>query len=362
MNGRSGLLVFLGLCLARAGDAQAPAPAPAGPRFNGDFRVRYERTTEGNGSLAFDREVVRFRIGMTYAPRADIVVRARLATGDPDDPNSTDITLDSFVDDLAVSLDAASVEVNRPRWGIIAGKFYNPLQYTELVWDGDVNPQGVAARVMMGDKASVNGTLTGIYSIVAQQAGDSGSDMAGGQLTVSAPVGAQWKVAGSAGYYDYRIRNLAEADGGDIRGNRLVPGGGAYLSDFNLFDVLVTLDYSGLGERYPLRLVGDYVKNSGADDLNTGWEVDAYLGRSARQGDLRYRYGYGVAETDAVLAAFSHDNTTLSTNYDIHTLSVDAVPVGGLFVNATWYLYRPHEDAPGRKFQNRLRLNAMVTF
>lgn len=361
MNGRSGLLVFLGLCLARAGEAQAPAPAPAGPRFNGDFRVRYERTTEGNGSLAFDREVVRFRIGMTYAPRADIVVRARLATGDPDDPNSTDITLDSFVNDLAVSLDAASVEVNRPRWGIVAGKFYNPLQYTELVWDGDVNPQGVAARVMMGDKASVNGTLTGIYSIVAQQPGDSSSDMLGGQLTVSAPVGAKWKVSGSAAYYDYRIRYLGEAGPGDWRSNLRNPAGTAFLSDFDLLDLLVAIDYSGLGERYPLRLVGDYVNNSGADSLKTGWGVDAYLGRSARQGDVRYRYGYGMTEADAVLGAFSHDNTTLGTNYEIHQLSVDAVPIAGLFLNATYYYYRPHEAAV-QDYQHRLRLNAMVAF
>jgi hypothetical protein len=357
VNGRYGLLVPLALCLAGVSAAQAPA----GPRFSGDFRVRYERTTEGNGTLAFDREVVRFRIGMSYAPREDLMIRARLATGDPDDPNSTDITLDSFNDDLAVSLDAASVEVNRPRWGVIAGKFYNPLQYTELVWDGDVNPQGVAARVLLGDKASVNGTLTGIYSIVAQQSGDSSSDMTGGQLTVAAPVGGKWKVSGSAAYYDYRIRSLSEADGGDWRSNRRNPAGTAFVSDFNLLDLLVTLDYSGFGERYPLRLVGDYVNNSGADDLNTGWEVDVYLGRSARQGDLRYRYGYGTTETDAVLAAFSHDNTTLGTNYDIHTLSVDAVPIAGLFLNATYYYYRPHE-AVAQDYQHRLRLNAMVTF
>jgi len=357
MNRSLSLLMFLGVCLAPAGRAQTPS----GPRISGDFRVRYERTTEGNGTTSFDREVVRFRIGMTYAPRADVTVRARLVSGDPDDPNSTDVTLSSFVNDLAVSLDVASVEVNRPRWAAFGGKFINPLQYTELVWDGDVNPQGVAARVMLGDKASVTGTLTAIYFIVAQQAGDSTSDMAGGQLTVSAPAGPEWKVAGSAAYYDYRLRSLAGAGSGDIRGNRLVTGGGAYLSDFDLLDLLVTVDYTGLGERYPLRLVGDYVRNSGANDLNTGWGVDAYLGRSSRPGDLRYRYGYGMTETDAVLAAFSHDNTTLGTNYEIHTLSVDAVPIANVFLNATYYYYRPHEAA-GRKYQHRVRLNAVVTF
>jgi len=333
-------------------------------RFNGDFRVRYEYTNAGNGTLALGREVVRFRAGMTYSLREDITVRARLATGDPGDPNSSDVTLSAFLDDLSVSLDIASVEIARPRWAAFAGKFTNPLQYTELVWDGDVNPQGVGGRVVVGNKASVTATLTGLFFIVDHQPNNLSSDMAGGQLTVSAPAGTGWKVSGSAAYYDYRIRSLTTASSGDTRGNRLAPGGAAYLSDFDLFDVLVAVDYSGLGERYPLRVVGDYVKNSGATDLNTGWGAEFILGKTQRKGDMRYRYGYGVTETDAVLAAFSHDNTTLGTNYEIHTLAVDAVPISGLFLNATLYHYRPHAVAAGvaRDFQKRLRLNAMVTF
>lgn len=354
-----GLLAFLLVVTVASGQAQDPPRL----RFNGDFRVRYEYTTTGNGSLSLGREVVRLRAGITYPLRDDITVRARLATGDPDDPNSTDVTLSTFLNDLAVSLEVASVEITRPRWAAFAGKFLNPLQYTELVWDGDVNPQGVGGKVMVGDKAKVSGTLTGIYFIVDQQANNLSSDMGGGQLTVSSPVGTKWKVSGSAAYYDYRIRSLAAASvAGDIRGNRLVPGGGAYLSDFDLLDLLVAFDYSGFGERYPLRLVGDYVHNGGASDLNTGWGVDAYLGKSARPGDRRFRYGYAVAETDAILAAFAHDNTTLGTNSETHTLAVDAVPIAGVVLNATWYVYRPHLVTATRTYQKRLRLNAMVTF
>ena len=353
-----GLLAFLPIATVASGQA----PEPPRLRFNGDFRVRYEYTTTGNGSLSLGREVVRFRAGITYPLRDDIIVRARLATGDPDDPNSTDVTLSSFLNDFAVSLDVASVEITRTRWAAVAGKFFNPLQYTELVWDGDVNPQGVSGRVMVGDRAKLSGTLTGIYFIVDQQTDNLSSDMGGGQLTVSAPVGSKGRVSGSAAYYDYRIRSLTAAGAGDTRSNRLAPGGGAYLSDFDLLDLLVAVDYSGISERYPLRLVGDYVHNSGASDLNTGFGVDAYLGRSARPGDLRFRYGYGMTETDAVLAAFSHDNTTLGTNYEIHTLAVDGVPITNFFLNATLYYYRPHEVIAARTYQKRLRLNAMVTF
>jgi hypothetical protein len=356
-------LAILGAMLVGS-PGQGQTPAPAGIRWSGDFRVRYEYTSAGNGAPSLGREVARLRAGLTYQLREDVVVRARVATGDPDDPNSTDVTLGSFVNDFAVSLDIASIEVNRPHWGAIAGKFTNPFHYTELVWDGDVNPQGAAGRIILGDRAKLSGTLTGLFFVVDQQANNRSSDMGGGQFTVSAPFGSAWRVTGSAAYYDYRIRSLSTAGTGDTRSNRLAPGGTAYLSDFDLLDLVIGIDYAGLGERYPLRVLGDYVHNSGATDQNSGWGADLFVGRSQRKGDLRYRYGYGVAETDAVLAAFSHDNTTLGTNYDAHTLSVDAVPINGLLLNATLYHYRPNAVAAGtaREFQNRLRLNAMVSW
>jgi putative porin len=359
--GRSlSLLGFLLVFLVGAAGAQT---AP-GLRFNGDFRLRYEYTTRGNGAPNIDREVVRLRAGITYPLRDYLTVRARIATGSPGDPNSTDITLGQFVDDLAFSVDIASVELNRPRWGLLGGKFANPLLSTELVWDGDVNPQGLSGRVTVGKPGNVTGTLTALYFVVDQQAGDTGSDMTGGQFTLKANAGARWQVTAAAGYYDYRIRSLALADAGDIRGNRMAPVGRAYLSDFDLLNLLVTAAYTGFGERFPVRVVGDYVHNSGANDLNTGWAADVHVGRVTRPGETRWRYGYAVAETDAILAAFAHDNTSLGTNSETHTLAVDAVPIAGMLLTGTWYVYRPHQVAAGvrRQYQTRLRLNAMVTF
>jgi len=360
-----GLLAFLPAVLVGSGRAQS-APAL---RFNGDFRLRYEYTTRGNGAPNIDKEVVRLRAGLTYPLRDYLTIRARIATGSPGDPNSTDITLGQFVDDLAFSVDMASVELNRPRWGLMGGTFINPLLSTELVWDGDVNPQGLSGRVTVGKAGNVTGTLTTLYFVVDQQANDAGSDMAGGQFALKAKAGARWHVTAAAAYYDYRIRSLVNAEmAGDIRGNRVVLGPtglpNAYVSDFDLLNALVTVDYTGFAERFPLRVVGDYVHNSGANDLNTGWAADAYVGRVTRPGETRWRYGYAVAETDAILAAFAHDNTTLGTNSETHTLSLDAVPIAGMLLNATWYVYRPHQVAAGvrRLYQTRLRLNALVTF
>src|SRR5262245_133727 len=357
---RDTLVVIVAAGLFAVRPAAAQTPTPAALRFNGDFRVRYEHNTDVPAALRA-REVVRFRLGATYALQEDITVRARIATGDPDDPNSTDVTLTSFVNDLAFTLDLASVEFTRPRFGAFAGKFTNPFLTTEMVWDGDVNPQGAGGRLKFGKAPGVTTNLTAMYFIVDQRQGDSTSDMGGAQLAVNAAAGKNWRVQGAAAYYNYRMSSLASASvSGDVRGNRLAPGGAVYLSDFNLIDGLVILDYARSGTRFPLRFVGEYVKNDGASDLNTGFSGDVYVGKTGSKGDIRARYGYAAVETDAILAAFAHDNTTIGTNSDTHTLSFDMTPRANTLLTATLYYYRHHE--PADDFQTRLRLNAMVTF
>ena len=63
-----------------------------------------------------------------------------------------------------------------------------------------------------------------------------------------------------------------------------------------------------------------------------------------------------------MLAAFSHDNTSLATNYRQHTGTFDWQIRKDLQLNATWYLYRKLETAPteSNPWLNRLRLNALV--
>ena len=101
---------------------------------------------------------------------------------------------------------------------------------------------------------------------------------------------------------------------------------------------------------------------TGAD---TGFGIDLIAGRASRAGDWRFTYGYAQAETDAVLAAFSHDNTNLATNYLQHTLAADFMPQANLTLNATYYRYRQKDLLEGFGFpdwQNRLRFNLMVGF
>lgn len=201
--------------------------------------------------------------------------------------------------------------------------------------------------------------------IVDEAAAASDSYMVGGQVQLDWLLGdLRFEIA--AGYYDYTLRSVAGADAGDIRTNRFASG--AYLSDFDLLDVVGGVTYSGLGPQWPVRLVADYVHNFGATtDQDSGFGVDLLLGRGVQHRDWRFGYGYAETGVDAVLAAFSHDNTDLATNYRQHSIFGEYVVAPRVVLNATLFHYRPKSSLFTPAFLpddwvNRLRLNLLVNF
>ena len=169
--------------------AESPVQAQTDPlNFSGDFRLRHERTTKQEPGARPDirdprnREVVRFRFGMSKKINGLFNFGARLATGSPDDPNTTDITLGDFVNDLTISLDRVYMELTYKNLFLTGGKFANPFRATELVWDGDVNLQGFGASYTFSGARKITPKLTGVYYIVDEQTTNPDSYMWGGQM------------------------------------------------------------------------------------------------------------------------------------------------------------------------------------
>ena len=168
------------------------------------------------------------------------------------------------------------------------------------------------------------------------------------------------------GYYDYRLRSIAGADSGDFRSNRFANG--QYLSDFNLLDVIASATWTGLGKKWPLKITGDYVHNFGATTpSDSGYSIGLTAGRITEKGDWRFGLGYAQTGVDAVLAAFSEDNTTLASNYVQHNFSVDYVLRPQLILNGTFYRYKPKSaiDAGPNDpddWLNRVRINLLAEF
>ena len=361
---------------ATAAAATAPvetaAASPASPRLDrldigGDVRLRYEHNWGAETARDRGRGVIRARVQAAYAVNDWLTAGGQIVTGDPDDPNSADVSLSSFDDDLSVALDQAYLRAKLDRATLWGGKFANPFTRSDLVWDGDVSPQGAAATldVPLGDRAAVR--LAGLYFLVDESVAGPNSDMVGGQAELAFQPSAEWKAKLSAAYFDYRLRSVAGGDAGDFRSNLLGPDG-RYLSDFDLIDGIASLDYLGFGKDWPLQLSGEYVRNLGAaSDADTGYTLGLSLGQASRADGWKLGYSYMAAETDAVLAAFSHDNIDLATNYLLHGLSVDHALTDDIILNATLYHFRIKDPlGPGSgladDWRNRLRLNLLVKF
>jgi hypothetical protein len=334
---------------------------------SGDLRVRSQGDYSDSNGRDRNSAQVRGRLGAAYAINDTVTIGARLVTGDADDPNSTDVQLSNFDDDLQVSLDLAYVQVNADGLKLYGGKIPQPFTRTDLVWDSDVNPQGVSAiyKRSLTDGSALRANA--LFFIVDEAAGGTDSTMNGAQLGYDSPAFGAWKFDASAAYYDYQLGSIAGGDTGDFRSNPRTADG-RYLSDFNLGDLIVGATWAGVSKRWPVRVMGDYVKNFGAaTDADTGYSLDVSAGRVRNRGDWRVTYGYSVAETDAVFAAFSHDNIGLGTNYRLHALTFDYVPLPKTLISANWYHYEPYSSVAtdpddAGDWLDRIRLAFVVSF
>jgi hypothetical protein len=345
----------------------ASADGPSKLTVSGDLRLRYQGDYSDDDARARRSGQVRGRLGATYSVNDRVTLGARLVTGDADDPNSTDVQMSNWDDDFQVALDLAYAQVNFGDLNLYGGKIPQPFTRTDLVWDGDVNPQGLSGaykhKLSNGSALRANA----LFFIVDEDAVAADSTMVGAQVGYDTAQLGDFKFDVSAAYYDYTLGSVVGADSGDFRSN-LRRANGDYLSDFNLGDLIVGATWSGLGSRLPVRLVGDYVKNFGAEtSQDTGYGVDLGIGRVTQPHDWRVTYGYSVAETDSVLAAFSHDNIGIGTNYELHALTLDYVPMPRTLLTAIWYHYKPENalDAGSNAigdWLDRVRVAFLVSF
>jgi len=337
-------------------------------KVSGDFRVRAQGDYSDNDARDRVTGQVRARLGATFDVNERVTVGARVVTGDSNDPNSTDVQLSNWDDDFEISLDLAYVQLNFGDLKVYGGKIPQPFVRTDLVWDGDVNPQGVSA--VYKHPLANGGALraSGLLFAVDSQAAGSDSYMGGVQLGFDSPSWGPFKFNVSAGYYDYSLGSMVGGDAGDWRTNRLDPMTGRYVSDYRLLDIVTGVSWQGNNAKWPLRVVGDYVRNLGAvDNEDTGFGVDVTLGRASQAGDWRFTYGYSQTDVDAVLSAFSHDNLGIATNYKLHALTVDYTWMPKTLLSAIWYHYKPNNPLYAGSHQpddwlDRFRVFLLVNF
>lgn len=302
------------------------------------FGINMNNTTE-------DRERMRVRVRLN----ADIKIAddwkagLRLSTGNTSDPVSTNQTLGNTFNKYTVVFDRAFLKYDPYRWlSVTGGRIPNPWFSTDLVWDEDLNFEGLAVTL----KPQLSDSLTGFFTAGAfpvQEVESSDTVLAKSKWLYGAQAGVEWMAADMStlklgvGLYKYtQIAGQPNQILNSTAFNLTAPqtrqkGNTMFLID-NPANSLVALaaDYHELNltGRYdwaafdPVHVVvtGDYVKNIGFDrqeilqrtglDIEPrtkGYQAKLMLGMPEikKEGEWQTYLGYKYLESDAVLDAFT---------------------------------------------------------
>lgn len=289
---------MLAACLLAA----APAPAEEVPgwvnrlSFKGDLRLRYEGIDE-DGESSRERARYRARLAMTAAVSDRLSVVMELASG-ADDPVSRNVTFDGGFTTKDLGFDLAYVDwAFADGWHLYGGKMKNPLQRpggSGLLWDSDLNPEGVAARYSRGALFAT----AGVFS-VEERSSAADSLLSAVQFGSEFEFGEELALTAGLGYVTYSntVGNEPFYDGSS-NGNS-VDVDGNYIYDYRTVEVFAELDTRVAD--LPLAVFGHWVRNGEADEQDSGYALGARLG----VGKADFGWSYVDVEADAVIGTFN---------------------------------------------------------
>jgi hypothetical protein len=352
----------------------APAPAPAqhkdddvpGWRAGGDFRFRLEADRDRRND-ADDRQQARLR--MRLWGEVDVVegltVGTRIVTANPGDPNSTHVTIGDGFDDVKVAFDRAFVRYRVPtewRFDLTAGKFAPQFMhisiYNELIWDNDIQPEGLQTVL---EPASWIRLLGGYYAVVNQS---SGKDTGLGEFQAVATGGTgELVIRGAFGarLYGEFDQTGATREARFNQGNALIvdPATGDtinFASEFQIWNAWADFAYDGWS--VPVTVAGEYWTNGEADEVfeDDGWSAGAAVGGLGAPGKWRAAYQYQQVGRESVFSPDAQDDFLDATNFDGHLASLAWEFVKGANVRF-WALWSKRREPPEDTWQKRFRLD-----
>ena len=191
--------------------------------LKGDVRLRHE-TIDEDGEEERSRMRFRARLGLSAKVTDDVKVVVQLATGG-DNPVSTNASFDGGFSRKDIGVDLAYVDWKiRDGVNFYGGKMKNPLfraGSVPLLWDGDLNPEGLAVKFTSGgffgtaagfsveERSSADDSL--LYVVQAGYRFDIGENAS---LTAGAGYLAYTNTVGNEPFYDGNPRsNTVDANG-----------------------------------------------------------------------------------------------------------------------------------------------------
>jgi hypothetical protein len=358
-------------------------------KVGGDLRVRYQGDFFDDGNVLLDkpdklesmnttedrhRLRIRARLGVTAKIDENFDAGISLATGNTTDPVSTNATLGDSLNKKTIALDKAylhwKTDESMDFW---FGRFANPWFSTDLVWDQDINFDGIAASYApkLTDSLSLFFSA-GAFPIQEVEASSHDKWLLGGQAGIKyvnyqnyiAKLGValydfentqgEFNQAQAPNQYDYTAAQFMQKGNSVFNINSQVPGAAykaAYASQFRELNLTGSFD---LGIWHPLHVIlnGDYVENLGYDDQevnervgykrgkqNTGYQVGLTVGHADTNeyGLWKVSGAYRYLERDAVMDAFTDSDFNLGgTNAKGWILSGDFGLAKNVWLSTKW--------------------------
>jgi hypothetical protein len=336
-------------------------------------------------ATARNRERVRARLGLKFTLSDELSATFRVASGDPNNPVSTNETLTGDFTRKHVNLDWAfftftpgtSFGIRPGLVSTTAGKFPNPIfRVGQLVFDDDLSPEGASQTLSLLDKP--HGGLDQVkvhvlewtYNEVAN-----GPDgwMFGGQVNPSGHLGNLQVEAGLGQYWWDNPNLIAQAlnTNSSLNNTNLLTKNSAgsitgYESAFNQTNATLSLTWPNVIRTQPLQTFADYVYNwQAATDDAHGVMGGLKLGQTKVRGDWAVSGYYERIGQEATISTFNYDDFgTGGTNLEGPVVQLDYQLLNPLTLTArshfTNFINRPAGTT--NPTLTRLQLDAEVKF
>ncbi len=307
----------------------------------GDLRLR----TEGfyaNDLNARTRFRLRARIGMNVNPSDEIGATVRIASGNPDDPISTNQSFERTFTRKSINLDQAYLTVKpgktfglEPGWGsFIGGKMgMNLYRVSELVFDDDLSPEGAMETVnLVETREDVLRSLkiNAVQWVVDEVASAGDPWMIGGQVVADVAVPVHNGPRVTVAFADYNWQSLDKVarkflEKSSSSFNSQLANSNAFTHDadgkitgfasnFNIVNGGGEVNFGNVIGTYSAGLFGEVAYNTQAADSGVGFATGVGFGNSGKDwyhnslknpGEWAISYTYERVGKDAVLALFS---------------------------------------------------------
>lgn len=281
-------------------------------KIKGDIRARFEHVEKDN-STSKSRLRGRARIGIYSDVNDQVYAGVRIATGSDESPTSTNQSLEDFGNKRAIWLDLMYMGYTPDAvqgLDAVLGKIKQPWeQVSDLMYDSDVNPEGLNAGYGKEFDAFELIANAGYYTWQDNVNGNPASDatMGAAQLAGKMGLGDHLKLTAGANAFIYHNIAGSEIPTDDDTPPNALPKGNTtdgtgllWLYDYELVEGFAKLDIKN--DIAPLKIYGDYIVNTASDvEEDTAWLV----GAGAKYKKFGLDYNYRDIEADAVIGVLA---------------------------------------------------------